>query len=144
MFIREWVFGEVKQIRKPLTTRAPNPNPKPLGIMDPTEPTETLAAPQTKTKTPAAITITENVSVTYSIQMKECTVSIEKLFATKSALTVVTSSNLSYNMRTRPPKAETSHRTSNQPLAVVDYSKFMSENDDDTSPPHKAPTVDLK
>ena len=32
VFVREWVFGEVKQIRKPLSTRVPSL--KPLGIMD--------------------------------------------------------------------------------------------------------------
>ena len=61
-------------------------------------------------KTPAVIT--ENASVINPIPMKECNVHIERLPATMSASAVVTNSNMSYNMCTRPPKAETSQRIS--------------------------------
>ena len=148
VFVREWVFGEVKQIRKPLKTRAPSP--KPLGIMDQsmtmksTEANLDQSATSTtvvQTKTPAVIT--ENVSATKPFQTKECNVCIEKLPTTMSTA-VATTSNLLYNMHTRPPKAETPRRTSDRQHAIIDYSKFMSENDDDTSPPPKRCTVDLK
>ena len=140
VFVQEWVFGEVKQIRKPLSTCVPSP--KPLSIMDQpmtmknTEANLDQPAASTTTvqmKTP--VVITENVSATKPFQMKECNVCIERLPTTMSTSAVATNSNLSYNMRTRPPKAETPHRTSDQPHAIVDYSKFMSRNDDDTSPP---------
>ena len=85
-----------------------------------------------QTKTPAVIT--ENVSATKPFQMKECNVCIEKLPTTMSTA-VTTTSNLSYNMCIRPPKAETPRRTSDRQRAIIDYSKFMSQNDDDTSPP---------
>ena len=86
-----------------------------------------------QTKTPAVIT--ENASVIYPIPMKECNVCIERLPTMMSTSAVATNSNMSYNMHTRPPKAETSHQTSDRPYAIIDYSKFMSGNEDDTSPP---------
>ena len=50
---------------------------------------------------------------------------------------VVTNSNtMSYNMHTfPPPKEQTLHQTSDHPHAVIDYSQFMSGNEEDTSPP---------
>ena len=140
VFVREWVFGEVKQIRKPLSTCVPSS--KPLGIMDQamtTESTEATvdqpAVSTTTAQTETPVVITENVSATKPFQTKECNVCIERLPTTTSTSAVTTNRNLSYNMRTRPPKAETPHRTSDRLHAIVDYSKFMSENDDDTSPP---------
>ena len=133
VFVREWVFGEVKQIKKPLSTRVPSP--KPLGIMDSSVTIKntdgTLDQPTVSTttaqmKTPAVIT--ENASVINSLPMKECNVRIERLPTMMAIPSVVTKSNMSYNMRTRPPKAETLHQTS-------DYSQFMSGNEDDPSPP---------
>ena len=68
VFVREWVFGEVKLIRKPLSIRVPSP--KALGIMDSSmtikntdEITDqsTVTTSIAPTKTPAVIT--ENVSV---------------------------------------------------------------------------------
>ena len=140
VFVREWVFGEVKQIRKPLSTHVPSP--KPLGIMDPSmtikntevnldQPAASMTTVQTKTP----VVITENASAINSFLTKECNVCIERLPTMTSTSAVVTNSNMSYNMCTRPPKAETSHRTSDRPRAIVDYSKFISGNDDDTSPP---------
>ena len=150
VFVREWVFGEVKQIRKPLSTRVPSP--KPLGIMDSsmtikntdgTLDQPTVSTTTTQTKTPAVIT--ENASVINSLPMKECNVRIERLPTMMAVPSVSTKSNMSYNMCTRPPKAETLHRTSDCPHAIIDYSQFMSGNEDDTSPPpHKKRTVDLK
>ena len=143
------MFGEVKQIRKPLSTRVPSP--KPLGIMDQsmtmknTEANLDQPIASTTTvqmKTPRVIT--ENVSANKPLQTKECNVCIEKLPTMTSTSAAATNNNLSYNMRTRPPKAETPHRTSDRPRVVVDYSKFMSGNEDDTSPPRKRRTVDLK
>ena len=43
-----------------------------------------------------------------------------------------------------PPRQRPLIEPQNRPCAIVDYSKFMSGNDDDTSPPHKRHTVDLK
>ena len=149
VFVWEWVFGEVKQIWKPLSTHVPSP--KPLGIMDQsmtmknTEANRDQPAVSTSTvqmKTP--VVITENVSATKPFQMKECNVCIERLTTTTLTSAVVTNRNLSYNMCTRRPKAETPHRTSDRPCAIIDYSKFMSGNDEDTSPPCKRCTVDLK
>ena len=93
-------------------------------------------------KTPAVIT--ENVSVIDSLPMKECNVRIERLPTTMAVPAVVTNSNMSYNMCTRPPKAETLHWTSDHPHAIIDNSQFMSGNEEDTSLPHKKHTVDLK
>ena len=139
----------MKQIRKPLSTCVPSP--KPLGIMDQSMTTKSTeanldqpAASTTTVQTKTPVVITENVSATKPFQTKECNVCIEKLPTTMSTSAVTTNSNLSYNMRTRPPKAESPHQTSDRPHAIVDYSKFMSENDDDTSPPCKRHTVDLK
>ena len=149
VFVREWVFGEVKQIRKPLSSRVPSP--KALAIMDPsmtiknTEVNLDQPAVSTTTvqsKTPAVIT--ENASATNSFPTKECSVCIERQPKATSTSAVGTNNNMSYNMCTRPPKAETSHRISDRPCARVDYSKFMSGNEDDTSPPCKRCTVDLK
>ena len=97
------------------------------------QPTVNLTNEQTKT--PAVIT--ENASVSNLLSMKECNVHIERLSTMMAVPAVVTNSNMTYNMRTRSPKAETSHRTSDHPHAIIDYSQFMSGNEDDTSPPHK-------
>ena len=84
-------------------------------------------------KTP--VVITENASVSKPYQMKECNVCNERLPATTSTPAAATNNCLAYNMRTRPPKVETPHRTSNRPHTIVDYSKFMTGTEDDTSPP---------
>ena len=150
VFIREWVFGEVKQIRKLLSTCASSP--KPLGIMDQSmnmkiseanleHPVVSTTSVQVKTP----VVITENASVSKPYETKECNVCIERLPVTMSTSASATNSCLAYNMRTRPPKAETPHRTSNRPCTIVDYSKFMTGTEDDTSPPpQKKCTVDLK
>ena len=104
------------------------------------QPTVSMTTAQTKT----LAVITENASVINSLPMKECNVCIERLPTTMAVPAVVTTSNMLYNMHTRPPKAETSHRTSDCPHAIIDYSQFMSRNEDDTSLPHKKRTVDLK
>ena len=82
MFIREWVFGEVKQIRKPLSTRAPSP--KPLGIMDQVmnmntgeENLEQSTADTGIVKVKSPIVITENESVSDPDRMRECNVCME-------------------------------------------------------------------
>ena len=76
VFVREWVFGEVKQIRKPLSTHVPSP--KPLGIMDQSMTTKSTeanpdqpAASTTTVQTKTPVVITENVSATKPLQMKE-------------------------------------------------------------------------
>ena len=114
VFVREWVFGEVKQIQKPLSTHVPSP--KPLGIMDQSMTTKNTeanldqpAASTTTVQTKTPVVITENVSATKPFQTKECNVCIERLPTTTSTSAVATNSNLSYNMCTRPPKAETPH-----------------------------------
>ena len=140
VFVHEWVFGEVKQIRKPLSTQVPSP--KPLGIMDSSMTVKntdgtldqpTVSTTTVQTKTPAVIT--ENASVINPLPMKECNVCSERLPTMMAVPSVSTKSNMSYNMHTRPPKAETSHRTSDHPRAIIDYSQFVSGNEDDTSPP---------
>ena len=114
VFVCEWVFGEVKQIRKPLSTRVPSP--KPLGIMDLSmtvknidgtlnQPTVSTTTAQTKT----LAVITENASVINPLPMKECNVCIERLPAMMAIPSVSTKSNMSYNIHTRPPKAESLH-----------------------------------
>ena len=140
VFIREWVFGEVKQIWKPLSTRAPSP--KPLGIMDQTmnmntgeENREQSTADTGIVKVKSPVVITENASVSDPNQMRECNVRIKRLPATTSTPTHATKNSLSYNMRTRPPKIVTPNRTSTRPHAIIDYSKFMTGTEDDTSPP---------
>ena len=106
----------------------------------------TVGMPTAPTKTPAVIT--ENVSVINSLLTRECNVRIERLPTMMAVPVVVTNSNtMSYNMHTRPPKAETMHQTSDHPRAIIDYSQFMSGNEEDTSsppPPRKKRTVDLK
>ena len=102
------------------------------------------AASTTTAQTKTPVVITENVSATKLLQMKECNVCIERLPTTTPPSAIAANSNLSYNMHTRPPKAEIPHRTSDRPCATVNYSKFMSGNEDDISPPHKKRTVDLK
>ena len=52
-----------------------------------------------------------------------------------STPTHATKNSLSYNMHTRPPKMVTPNRTSTRPHAIVDYSKFMTGTEDDTSSP---------
>ena len=150
VFVHEWVFGEVKVIRKPLSIRVPSP--KPLGIMDssmtlknteeiPDQSTVTTSIAQRKT--PAVIT--ENASVMNSFSTKDCNVCIERLPTMMAVPVVVTNSNtMSYNMCAQPPKEQTLHQTSDHPHAVIDYSQFMSEKEEDTSPPRKRHTVDLK
>ena len=93
------------------------------------QPTVSMTTAQMKT----LAVITENVI--NSLPMKECNVRIERLPTMMAIPAVVTNSNMSYNMHTRPPKAETSHRTSDRPHAIIDYSQYMSGNEDDTSPP---------
>ena len=150
VFIQEWVFEEVKQIRKPLSTRVPSP--KALGTLDQTMNTNTgevnleqPTASTTSVQVKSLVVITENASVSNPDQMKECNVCIERLPAMTSTSTFTTNNSLSYNMHTRPPKVETPHRTSNQPCTIVDYSKFMTGTEDDISPPpRKKHKVDLK
>ena len=99
---------------------------------------ETLDQPtvsMTTAKKKTLADITENASVINSLPTKECNVRIERLPTTMAIPAVVTNSNMSYSMCTRPLKAETSHRTSDRPHAIIDYSQFMSGNEDDTSPP---------
>ena len=128
------------------------PSPKPLGIMDQSMNTkisevnlEQPIASTTSVQVKTPVVITENASVSKPYQTKECNVCIERLPATTSTSAAATNNSLSYNMRTRPPKVETPHRTSNRPRTIVDYSKFMTGTEDDTSPPpHKKRTVDLK
>ena len=143
VFVCEWVFGEVKLIRKPLSIRVPSP--KSLGIMDssitikntdeiPDQSTVTMSIVQTMT----LAVITENISVMNSFSTKDCNVCIERLPTTMAVPVVVTNSNtMSYNMRNTPPKDQTLHRTSDCPHAVIDYSQFMSGNEEDTSPPRR-------
>ena len=104
------------------------------------QPTVSMTTTQMKT----LAVITENASVINSLPMKECNVHIERLPTMMAVPAVATNSNMSYNMYTRPPKAETLHRTSDRPCAIIDYSQFMSGNEDDTSPHCKKHTVDLK
>ena len=140
VFVREWVFGKAKQIRKPLSIWVPSP--KPLGIMDSSmteketdvpadQPTVSTATVQMKTPD----VITENAGVINLQPTKECNVRIERLPTTSAVSAVDTNSNMTYNMRTRPPKVEISHRTSDRLHARIDYSQFMSGTEDDTSPP---------
>ena len=131
------MFGEVKQIRKPLSTHVPSP--KPLGIMDQSMTTKNTeanldqhAASTTTIQMKTLVVITENVSATKPFQMKECNVCIERLPTTTSTSAVATKLVIQHAYQT--PKAETPHRTSDRPHAIVAYSKFMSGNDDDTSP----------
>ena len=135
VFIREWVFGEVKQIWKSLSTHAPSP--KQLGIMDQTMNTNTEQSTASTgiVKVKCPVVITENASVGNRDHMKECNVCIEQLPAMMSNPTLATNNSLSYNMRTRPPKVVTPHRTSTRLHAIVDYSKFINGMEDDTSPP---------
>ena len=81
-----------------------------------------------------------------SFSTKECNVHIERLPRMMAVPVFVTNSNtMSYNMCTHPPlKAETLHQTSDCPHAVIDYSQFMSGNEEDTPPPWKRHTLDLK
>ena len=90
------------------------------------------------------VVITENASTTTTATQKECKVRLEKLQSKTSSFTTAASTNVAYNMRTRPPKSATSHRTSDRPRPKVDYSRFMVGDEDDTSPPRKQHTVDLK
>ena len=109
VFVREWVFGEVKLIRKPLSIRVPSP--KPLGIMDSSMTTKntdeildqsTVSMPTTPMKTLAVIT--ENANVMNSFSTKECNVHLERLPTMMAAPVVVTNSNtMSYNMHIHPP-----------------------------------------
>ena len=140
VFIQEWVFGEVKQIQKPLNSR--EPSPKPLGIMDQSMKTkisevnlEQPIASTTSVQVKTSVVITENASVSKPYQTKECNVCIERLPAMMPTSAAATNNCLSYNMHTRPPKVETPHRTSNRPHTIVEYSKFMTGTEDDTSPP---------
>ena len=140
VFIREWVFGEVKQIHKPLSTRVPSQ--KTLCTMDQSMNTkvseinlEQPVASTTSVQVESSVVITENACVSKSYQTKECNVRMERLPAMTPTFVSATNTSLSYNMRTRPPKVEIPHRTSNRPLTTIDYSKFMTGTEDDTSPP---------
>ena len=83
VFVREWVFGEVKVIRKPISACAASP--KPLGIMD--------------------SVITENVIASKELLMKSYEVRIERLPVPTPVSTNATPDNSnSYNMHIRPPK----------------------------------------
>ena len=105
---------------------------------------EQPTASTTSVQVKSPVVITENASVSNPDQMKECNVCIERLPAMTSTPTFATNNSLSYNMRIRPPKVETPHRTSTRPRTIVDYSKFMTGTEEDTSPPHKKHKVDLK
>ena len=145
VFVREWVFGEVKQIRKPLTPRVPKP--KPLDTPDTpnieeNQSQQDIGTAATPSETLAVIT--ENASTTFAATTKECNVRLVKLQTKTPAPATATNTNMAYNMCARPPKSETFHRTSERPHTKVDYSKFMAGNEDDTSPPCKKRTVDLK
>ena len=68
---------------------------------------ETLDQPTVSTTTAQMKTlavITENVSVINSLPTKECNVHIERLPTMMAIPTVVTNSNMSYNMHTKPPR----------------------------------------
>ena len=143
VFVREWVFGEVKVIPKLISACAPSP--KPLGIMDSSmtvkndkeSPTLTTSK-ASQWKPNSASVITENVIANKQLLTKSCQVRIERLPVLTPVSTNATSDNSnSYNMCTRPPKEHLSHWTSEHPCAVIDYSKFMSGNEDDGSPPRK-------
>ena len=109
VFVHEWVFGEVKLIRKPLSIRVPSP--KPLAVMDTsmtikntdeTPDQSSVSMPTSPKKT--LVVITENVSVMNSFSTKESNVSIERLPTMMAVPVVVTDSNtMSYNMCTCPP-----------------------------------------
>ena len=121
------------------------PCPKPIGTMDQTMNTnisevnlEQPIASTTSVQVKSPVVITENASVSNPDQIKECNVCIERLPAMTSTSTFATNNSLSYNMHTRPPKVETPHRTSNRPHTIVDYSKFMTGMEDDTSPPPRS------
>ena len=95
VFVCQWVLDEVKQIRKPLSTRVPSP--KPLGIMDSSmtvkNTDETLDQPtvsMTTAQTKIPVVIIENASVINSLPMKECNVHIERLPTTMAIPAVVT------------------------------------------------------
>ena len=146
VFVREWVFGEVKQIRKPKTS--PVLKSKQLDTPDTTNidnshpPQQDICAKTMPSK--VCVVITENASTTTTATQKECKVRLEKLQSKTSSFTTAANTNMAYNMRTRPPKSATSHRTSDRPRPKVDYSRFMVGDEDDTSPPRKRHTVDLK
>ena len=143
VFVREWVFGEVKVIWKPISAHAPSP--KPLGIMDTAmtvdndrvEPTPSTS--QTTQKKPVTENvITENVLDKHQSLIKSCVVSIEPLKVPDSVTVGILSNNGNgYNMHNQPPKPQLAHQTSEYNCAVIDYSKFMSGKEEDSSPPQK-------
>ena len=75
---------------------------------DPDQPITSTTSVQTKTSE----VITENMSANKLLQTKGCNVCIERLPTMTSTSAAASINNLSYNMHTRPPKAETPHRTS--------------------------------
>ena len=98
VFIREWVFGEVKLIRKPLSICVPSP--KLLGNMDQTTTTNTgevnlkqPTASTTSVQVKSPLVITKNASVNNPDQRKECNVCIERLSAMTSTSTVATNNS---------------------------------------------------
>ena len=151
MFVHEWVFGEIKVIHKPISSHAPSP--KLLGVMDSTMTVETPAKDTTQSATTATkletekITslpvITENEHASKTMVTKKCNVRIERLLVQLQKCSMDMVNTNSYNMRTRPAQEPVTHRTSDQPSTIIDYSQFMTWNEEDTSPPHKKCTVNL-
>ena len=137
--VRAWVFGEVKVIRKPISAHAPSP--KPLDIMDTAmtvdndrmEPTPSMS--QTTQKKP----VTENVPDKHQSLIKSCVVSIEPLKGPDSVTVGILSNNGNgYNMHNRPPNHSWHTKLLNIiNCEVIDYSKFMSGKEEDSSPAQK-------
>ena len=143
VFVREWVFGEVKQIRKPLIPRVPKPKPldtPDTPIIEGNQSQQEVTTTTTHSETWAVITVNATTNVT----TKECNVHLVKLQTRTPVSATVTNTNMAYNMRTRPSKPETCHRTSDRLRRKIDYSKFMVGNEDDTSPPAKSALWYLK
>ena len=151
VFVREWVFSKVKVIHKPISACAPSL--KPLGIMDASMSVDkemespgasTNRSKASQDKPVSASVIPENVIAKKQLLMKNCIVHIERLHCSTAMLPItIPENNNSYDMHARPPKPPLSQQTSECPHAVIDYSKFMSGNEDDGSPPRKRRTVNL-
>ena len=143
VFGREWVFGEVKVIWKPISAYAASP--KPLGIMDSAMTTDNNKAELTSSMSHATSkrpvtenVITENVLAKQQSLIKSCVISIEPLKVSNSVILDTWSNNGNgYNMCNIPPKPQLAHQTSECNRAVIDYSKFMTGEEDDSSPPRK-------
>ena len=128
-----------------LSTRAPSP--KPLDEMDPTMTAGISSLEKTKStatntqsepnSTTSSLVITENVIT------KECKVSILRLPEHLQQNSTGRVDTRTYNMRTRPSSESITHRTSERPRNIIDYSQFMAETEEDTSPPRKKRTVNL-